>query len=149
MIISIASDHGGFSLKETLKDFLEREGYRVIDRGTDSDESCDYPDYGIRVIEDILQGRSERGILTCGTGIGMSILANRFRGIRAALCFNEYMARMSRLHNDSNVLVMGGRVIGPELALSIVRTWLDTPFEGGRHKRRLEKLESLVESYKG
>ncbi len=147
MVISLASDHGGFELKEVLKNYLLGLGHEVYDRGTDSLESCDYPDYAVKVVEDITSGKAERGILVCGTGIGMSMFANRFRGVRAALCLNEYMARMSRLHNNSNILVLGGRVVGFELAKSIVGVWMETPFEGGRHARRLDKMERLSEGH--
>ncbi len=147
MIISIGSDHGGFLLKEEIKKHLGGKGYNVLDRGTNSESSCDYPDYALPVVKDILEGKVSRGILICGTGLGMSMFANRFRGIRAALCLNEYMAKMSRLHNNSNVLVLGGRVIGVELAKSIVDTWLSTEFEGGRHERRLGKMEKLSETH--
>ncbi len=149
MRISLASDHGGFQLKEVVKEYLQDLGHQVLDRGTHSEESCDYPDYGFEAVKDVLSGVSDRAVLICGTGLGMSILANRFKGIRATLCFNEYMARMSRLHNNSNILVLGGRVIGAEVAKGIVDVWLNTPFEGGRHERRLSKLERLGGEYKG
>ncbi len=145
MKIAVGSDHAGFPLKERIKDFLLNKGHEVLDFGTTSEDSTHYPIFAKEVSLAIQRGEAERGILVCGTGIGMSITANKFRGVRAALCLNEYMARMSRLHNDANVLCLGDRVLGEELALSIVDVWLSTPFEGGRHKRRIEligKIES-------
>ncbi|MFV1951575.1 MAG: ribose 5-phosphate isomerase B [Nitrospinota bacterium] len=142
--IAIAADHGGFGLKEDIKGFLKEDGYDCIDMGTDSEESVDYPDYGVKIAHAILNGEVDRGILICGTGIGMSITINRFKGIRGALCNDVYTARMSREHNDSNVLVLGGRVIGKGLALEIVKTWIKTEFAGGRHQRRLDKIEEII-----
>ncbi len=145
MKIAVGSDHAGFPLKERIKDFLLNKGHEVLDFGTTSEDSTHYPIFAKEVSLAVQRGEAERGILVCGTGIGMSITANKFRGVRAALCLNEYMARMSRLHNDANVLCLGDRVLGEELALSIVDVWLSTPFEGGRHKRRIEligKIES-------
>jgi ribose 5-phosphate isomerase B len=141
--ILIGCDHAGFSLKTSLKDYLEKRGIPVIDVGCASAESCDYPVYAQDVCQRITRGDASRGILICGTGVGMSMAANRHSGIRAALCTTEFHARMSRLHNDSNVLVLGGRVIGEELALSILKVWLETPFEGGRHQRRLDLMEAI------
>ncbi|HIE32702.1 MAG TPA: ribose 5-phosphate isomerase B [Thermodesulfobacteriaceae bacterium] len=143
MKIVLASDHAGFNLKERVKAYLEAEGHEVLDVGCRSCESVDYPVLGAEAIKKILSGEAERGILICGTGIGMSITANRFPGIRAALCCDCYTARMSRLHNDANVLVMGGRVVGEALALELVKIFLETPFEGGRHERRLRLIEEL------
>lgn len=140
--ILIGSDHAGFSLKTSLKDYLEKRSVPVIDVGCASTESCDYPVYARDMCQRITRGDASRGILICGTGVGMSMAANRHAGIRAALCTTEFHARMSRLHNDSNVLVLGGRVIGEELALSILKVWLETPFEGGRHQRRLDLMET-------
>jgi ribose 5-phosphate isomerase B len=140
--VLIGCDHAGFSLKTRLKDYLEKRSVPVIDVGCDSSESCDYPVYAQDVCRRIARGDAPRGILICGTGVGMSMAANRHPGIRAALCTTEFQARMSRLHNDSNVLVLGGRVIGEELALSILKVWLETPFEGGRHQRRLDLMEA-------
>lgn len=144
MKIVIASDHAGYFLKEKIKDFLVKENHEVIDVGCFSHVAVDYPEYGVRAIEKLLQGEVERGILICGTGIGMSIVANRFRGIRAALCHEPFSAKMARLHNDANVLVLGGRLIGDGLAIEIVKTFLDTSFEGGRHEKRLKMIEDLV-----
>ncbi len=130
MKIVLASDHAGFFLKEKIKDFLQKEGYEIIDVGTNSSVSVDYPEYGFKAIEKILKGEAERGILICGTGIGMSIVANRFPGIRAALCHEPFSAQMARRHNNANVLVLGGRLIGDGMAIEIVRTFLSTEFEG-------------------
>lgn len=129
-------------MKRHVLDILEKNGYVAEDLGTNSTDSVDYPDYGHIVAERISGGLNSRAILICGTGIGMSITANRHQGVRAALCNDIYSARMSRLHNDSNVLVVGGRVVGPALAEEIVLTWLKTDFEGGRHARRLQKIDA-------
>lgn len=137
----IGSDHAGFELKEQIKGFLEDKGWNVIDVGTHSPESVDYPDFGIEAARIVSRGEAERGVLICGTGIGMSIIANKVRGVRASLINDLYTAIQSRKHLDANVLVLGGRVIGRDLALEIVRVWLETPFEGGRHKKRIEKIE--------
>lgn len=139
--VLIGSDHAGFDLKTFLKEYLEKEGYSVVDVGCDSEMSCDYPGYAQNLCSRIRRGDVSRGILICGTGLGMSMAANRFEGIRAALCTTEFHARMSRAHNDSNVLVIGGRVTGRELALAILKTWLETPFEGGRHQKRIDMIE--------
>jgi ribose 5-phosphate isomerase B len=146
MKLAIASDHAGFSLKEELKDFLSREGHVVEDFGCYETESCDYPDYAQKLCEAVLAGLCERGILICGTGLGMSYSANRYAGIRAALCMNAYMAEMSRLHNDANVLVLGARLIEKDVARDITSVWLKTPFEGGRHLRRIQKIENHIET---
>ncbi|MFN4320374.1 MAG: ribose 5-phosphate isomerase B [Aquificaceae bacterium] len=141
--IVIGSDHAGYPLKEKIKEFLLSKGYKVIDFGTQSTESTDYPLFARDVCLAVQRGEAQRGILICGTGIGMSITANKFKGIRAALCMNEYMARMSRKHNDANVLCLGDRIIGDELALSIVEAWLSTDFEGGRHERRVRLIKQI------
>lgn len=143
MKIAVASDHAGFELKEFLKDVLIKLGYLVKDFGTNSLDSVDYPDYAKVVVKAILDGEFERGILVCGTGVGMSISANRFKGIRAVLCQDLYTAEYSRLHNDSNVLCLPSRIIGKGLAQKIVEVWLKTHFEGGRHKRRVEKIDEF------
>ncbi len=140
--ILMGSDHAGYALKLVLKEVLEREGFSVVDVGCDNENSCDYPDFAQDLCKRILQGEASQGVLICGTGLGMSMTANRFRGIRAALCTTEYHARMSRAHNYSNVLCLGGRVLGSELAAAILRTWLATSFEGGRHKRRVDLIDS-------
>jgi ribose 5-phosphate isomerase B len=143
MQIGLASDHGGFELKEAVKAFLKSIGVEPIDLGTFSEDSVDYPDFAAQVAEKVSTGRFERGILICGTGIGMSIAANKFRGVRAALVNDLYSSRFSREHTDANILVMGGRVVGKDVAKEIVRIWLETPFARGRHQRRLEKIETL------
>ncbi len=143
----IGSDHGGFELKEAIKSHLIKGSqYEVLDAGVYDRNPSDYPPIAHRVVGGILKGEFQRGILICGTGIGMSITANRHRGIRAALCHDHYTARYSRLHNDANVLVLGGRVLGVGLALEIVDVFLNTEFEGGRHKRRLCLIEEYEES---
>ncbi len=142
MRIAIGSDHGGFELKEVIKPLLNELGHQVEDVGCFSTDSVDYPDQAMEVVSLIKSGKAERGILICGTGIGMSIAANRASGIRATLCHELFTAEMSRRHNDSNILCMGGRVIGPGLALEMVKIWLSTPFEGGRHSRRLSKIDN-------
>jgi ribose 5-phosphate isomerase B len=143
MQIGLACDHGGFELKEELKTFLKSAGFEPIDLGTFNEDSVDYPDYGALVAEKISKGELEKGILICGTGIGMSIVANKFPGVRAALVNDLYSSRCSREHTNANILVIGGRIVGKELAKEIVKVWLNTPFAGGRHKRRLEKIEAL------
>ncbi|MCC6543930.1 MAG: ribose 5-phosphate isomerase B [Nitrospirae bacterium] len=143
MKIAIASDHGGCSLKEKIVELLKEKGLEVTDYGVDNPESVDYPDYGIKVADAVSKGVAERGILSCGTGIGMSIVANKFPGVRAALCHDLFTARMSRLHNDANILVLGGRVLDMEVALLMVGAWLTTDFEGGRHQRRLDKISEI------
>jgi ribose 5-phosphate isomerase B len=143
MKIGLACDHGGFELKEELKVYLRSIQVEPIDMGTFTEEAVDYPDFGILVAEKVSRGELERGILICGTGIGMSIIANKFPKVRAALANDLYSSRCSREHNDSNILVIGGRVVGSELAKEIVKVWLSTPFMEGRHKRRLEKIEAL------
>lgn len=141
--IIIGSDHAAFQLKETIKSYLEGDGFSVEDVGAKGTDSVDYPDFGIKVATSISEGKQSRGILMCGTGIGMSMVANRFPGVRAALCGDMFSALMSRRHNDANVLVMGGRVVGDVLALEIVKTWLTTEFEGGRHRQRIDKFDRI------
>ncbi|MEJ2715540.1 MAG: ribose 5-phosphate isomerase B [Deltaproteobacteria bacterium] len=141
--ILIGSDHAGFELKTFLADALKQRGLSVIDVGCHSKASCDYPEFAKDLCVRLLEGEAPRGMLICGTGLGMSMAANRYRGIRAALCTTEYHARMSRAHNDCNVLVLGGRVTGCDLALSILREWLETSFEGERHQRRIDLIEQL------
>jgi ribose 5-phosphate isomerase B len=139
--IIIGSDHAAFELKEKIKDLLAGLGYEVEDAGTHSTASVNYADFGKKVAQAVSDGTFGRGILLCGTGLGMSMQANRFKGVRAALCSDIFSARMSRQHNDANILVMGGRVIGDILAFELVREWLATPFEGGRHLDRIRSLE--------
>ncbi len=143
MKIAIGSDHAGYPLKERIKNYLIQMGYEVLDFGTTSIESTDYPFFARDVALAIQKGQAQRGILICGTGIGMSIVANKFKGVRAALCLNEYMARVSRKHNDANVLCLGNRVVGEDLALAIVSTWLTTEFEGGRHEKRVHLIADI------
>ena len=144
-MIAIGSDHAGFHLKEYLKGILNSKSLEVFDAGCFSGESVDYPDFGIAVAEKVATGVADKGILICGSGIGMSIVANKFPGIRAALCFDEEMARMSRRHNDSNILVLAGRWLDDDKAGRILDAWLETSFEGGRHGRRLGKITELEE----
>jgi ribose 5-phosphate isomerase B len=141
--IAIASDHGGFELKETVIAHLLNDGWEIDDLGPSNESSVDYPDYGIKLAEIITNKKVERGIIICGTGVGMSIVVNRFPAIRGTLCSDIYTAKMCRKHNNSNILIMGGRVIGKGLALEIVDTWLNTAFEGGRHQRRLDKINEI------
>ena len=141
MKMIIGADHAGYPMKEKVKAFLQDRGITVEDVGTHSDESVDYTDFGKAVASKVSDGSFQRGILICGTGLGMSMVANRFPGVRAALANDLFSAIMSRRHNDSNVLAMGGRLIGDALALQLVEAWLETPFEGGRHQRRLEKMD--------
>ncbi len=143
MQIGLASDHGGFELKEELKAYLRSLGVETVDMGAFNEESVDYPDFGVLVAEKVSRGELEKGILICGTGVGMSIVANKFPRIRAALANDLYSSRCSRAHNDANILIIGGRILGKELAKEIVKVWLETPFAGGRHRRRLEKIEAL------
>jgi ribose 5-phosphate isomerase B len=150
MQLGLACDHGGFELKEELKVFLKSVGAEPVDLGTFSEDSVDYPDFGILLATKISRGELEKGILVCGTGIGMSIVANKFPGVRAALVNDLYSSRFSREHTDANILVIGGGIVGRDLAKEIVKVWLETPFAGGRHKRRLEKIEALErEKFKG
>jgi ribose 5-phosphate isomerase B len=139
--VAIGSDHAGFELKEFVKARLVRDGHIVEDLGTGGEESVDYPDFAFLVSGRVTSGAADRGVLVCGTGIGMSIAANRVKGIRAALVNDLYTAIQSRLHLDANVLVLGGRVLGKGLAEEIVRTWFATAYEGGRHQRRIEKID--------
>lgn len=148
--IAIGSDHAGYEFKQEIIKYLEDEGYQYKDMGTDSTESIDYPDYGYKVASAVAEGEYDKGILICGTGIGMSITANKVKGIRAALCHDVFSARATRNHNNSNVLAMGARVIGIGLALEIVKTWLGEDFDGGRHQRRVDKMHSIERGeYKG
>jgi ribose 5-phosphate isomerase B len=143
MKISIGSDHAGYELKELIKNHLEEKGFEVIDKGTFSKERVDYPLFGEAVAKSVSEGESTRGIVICGTGIGISISANKVKGVRAALCTNEYMARMSRKHNDANILALGSRVLGTDLAISIVDVFLSTEFEGGRHEKRVQLIQNI------
>ena len=141
--IVIGSDHAAYALKAKIKDYLVKRSIDVRDAGCHSEASVDYPDFGIKVATMVSTGKFEKGILMCGTGIGMSMVANKFPQVRAALCNGLFAAMMSRRHNNSNILVMGARVIGDILAMEIVKVWLETPFDGGRHQRRLEKFDRI------
>lgn len=140
-MIAIGSDHGGYRLKEYLKAYLTAKNISILDVGTESETSCDYPVYAHELCEQVLNGTCEKGILVCGTGIGMSISANKHKGIRAVACSDTYSAKFSRLHNDANVLCIGERVIGCGLAVELVEVFLNTSFEGGRHQRRVDQME--------
>jgi ribose 5-phosphate isomerase B len=148
MKIAIGSDHRGFEAKQRIKAMLESMGREVNDVGTDSPQACDYPDLGIAVARAVAGGEVERGILLCGSGIGMSITANKVCGVRAALCHDELTAQMSRRHNDANVLCLPADLVGDALMQGIVRMWLDTAFEGGRHARRVQKIIEYENSFK-
>lgn len=145
MKIALGADHGGYELKNEIRAHLEGQGVEILDLGTNSKESVDYPKYGFRVGKAILQGEADLGIVVCGTGLGISMAANKVSGIRAALCTETYSARMSREHNNANVLALGGRVTGVGLALDIVDIFIKTPFAGGRHARRVDLL-TLIEN---
>ncbi|HQK83094.1 MAG TPA: ribose 5-phosphate isomerase B [Atribacter sp.] len=140
MKIALGCDHGGFELKEDLKNFLIEQGYEVIDYGTNSPEMIDYPDIAFPLAKDVAKGKCERGIICCGTGVGVSIAANKVHGIRAANCHDTFSARASREHNNANILTLGGRVIGKGLAQEIVQVWLKSEFIEGRHLRRINKI---------
>jgi ribose 5-phosphate isomerase B len=143
--IAIGSDHAGFGLKEDVLRLLKGLNISIVDCGTNTTESVDYPDFGARVSELVSSGEVGRGILICGTGLGMSMVANKYPKVRAALCNDLFSAKMSRMHNDANILVLGGRVIGKDLAAEIVKVWLSTPFEGERHLKRLNKIKEIEE----
>jgi len=147
MKIAIGSDHAGFELKEKIKKLLEELGHEYEDFGTDSEESVDYPDYALRVAESVAKKECDKGILICGSGIGMCMSANKVPGIRAAFCSNTEMARLSREHNDANVLTMGARLIDEVTAKEIVKVWLKTKFLGERHLRRVNKMKDIEKKY--
>jgi len=140
--IAIACDHGGYDLKSLLQNTLEEQGYEVLDLGTNGSDSVDYPDFGYELARAIRDKKVSRGVLVCGSGIGISIAANRYTEVRAALIHDALGAKLSRQHNDANVICLGGRMIGPELALDCLNVFLSTEFEGGRHARRVEKLSN-------
>ncbi|HLG22843.1 MAG TPA: ribose 5-phosphate isomerase B [Candidatus Manganitrophaceae bacterium] len=148
MKVQIASDHAGFRLKNRILRFLTEKKMNSVDMGTDDDGSVDYPDYAVKVAESVSKGDTDRGILICGTGIGMSIVANKFPGVRAALCHDRMTAEASRRHNDANILVLGGRVLDEETALQIVDVWFKTDFEGKRHQRRIDKIREIEKNQK-
>jgi len=143
MKIGIASDHGGYELKEDIKEYLKEQGIEYIDYGTKSGDSVDYPDFALKLSEGVIKKECERGIAICGTGIGISISCNKVPGIRCALCGDTYSARMSMEHNNANVLALGGRVVGKDLAMEIVSIWLKSEFQGGRHERRVDKISDI------
>lgn len=143
MRIAIGNDHTAVDLKNTIVDYLTELGYDVINLGTDSRESCDYPVYGEKVGRAVADGQADLGIAICGTGVGISLAANKVKGVRACVCSEPYTAKLSRMHNNSNVLAFGARVVGDELAKMIVKEWLDAEFEGGRHQRRVDMLMEI------
>ncbi|TYQ14678.1 UNVERIFIED_CONTAM: ribose 5-phosphate isomerase B [Acetivibrio alkalicellulosi] len=147
MKVGIGSDHAGYNLKKEIIKYFEEKNIQTIDFGTCSNDSVDYPDYGLAVAEAVKEGKCDRGIIICGTGLGISIAANKVKGIRAANCTNSFMARMSREHNDCNVLAIGERVVGLDLALDIVDTWMNSEFQGGKHKRRVDKICEIERKY--
>ncbi|MBS4804515.1 MAG: ribose 5-phosphate isomerase B [Clostridium sp.] len=147
MKIAVGSDHGGVELKEEIKKFLNDEGYEFKDFGTNSTESCDYPDYALPVAEAVAAKEYDLGILICGTGIGIGIAANKVPGIRAALCSDTFSAHATREHNNANILTLGQRVVGPGLAIDIVKTFLNTEFEGERHQKRIDKIAEIEKKY--
>lgn len=144
MLIAIASDHGGFELKEKVKEHLRERNVKFVDLGTNSTESADYPVYGKACAEAVASGKAERGIVICGTGIGISMAANKVKGIRCGLCTSVEMAELTRKHNNANMLAMGGRILETETAFAIVDAFIDTQFEGGRHKRRTDMLDEMA-----
>ena len=143
MKIGIGNDHSAVELKAEIIGFLKEKGYEIVDFGTNSTESCDYPIYGEKVARAVAAGEVEKGILICGTGLGISLAANKVEGIRAVVCSEPFTAKMSRAHNNCNILALGARVVGAELAKMIVDTWLSTEFEGGRHQRRVDMIMDI------
>lgn len=141
--VAVGSDHAGFALKESVRGYLEAKGFTVEDCGVHSPEPADYPDYAERVASRVARGKVHTGVLMCGTGLGVSIAANKVEGIRAAVCNNTLLAYFARAHNDANVLTMGGRIVGEAEARRILDTWFSTPFEGGRHEERVEKISAI------
>jgi len=146
MKISIGSDHAGFQLKERLREWLRSRGHEVVDHGTHSEESCDYPDFAAAVARDVAEGRADRGVLVCWTGVGMAIAANKVRGVRAAPAVWPEQVRLSRAHNDANVVTFGARFTDAEAAEALLEVFLNTPFDGGRHARRVGKITALEEA---
>lgn len=148
MKISVACDHGGLALKNAVVDWLKQNGYKVTDYGTDSPASCDYPDYAVKAAEAVAEGVCDFGIVVCTTGIGISIAANKVKGVRCALCSEPLSAKMTRLHNDANMLALGGGIVGVSLGLEIVKTFLETPFsEEEKHVRRIGKIAEIEKKY--
>lgn len=148
-VIALASDHGGLRLKQAICQLLKQRDIEFFDFGVADESSVDYPDYALKVAEAIAAGKNERGILICGTGIGMSIAANKVKGIRAALVHDEFTARMSKEHNNANILVLGGRVLDEKTATRLVEIWLDSCYEGGRHQGRLDKIHQIERRFCG
>lgn len=146
MKIALGSDHGGYELKKIIKEYLLEKNYQILDFGTESSKSVDYPEYGFKVGQAVINQEARFGIVICGTGIGISISANKVKGIRAALCTDSYMARMAREHNNANILALGARVIGPGVAIDIVETFLNTQFNGARHTRRVELITEFEDN---
>ena len=144
-VVALGADHGGYALKEAVRRHLEAEGYLCRDFGTHSEDSVDYPDMAVAPCEAVLRGECDKALLFCGTGVGISMAANKIRGIRACCCSDAFSAQYTRLHNDANALCMGGRVVGPGLACELADIFLSTPFEGGRHAKRVAKLMALEE----
>jgi len=147
MKIALGCDHGGYELKEAIKKYITDKGAEVLDCGTHTTDSVDYPEYGLKVAEAVAEGQADQGILICGTGLGMSYVANKVKGIRCACVSDVFSAEMSKLHNDANVLALGARVVGLGLGLKIVETWLGTEFEGGRHQRRVDMITAVEDKY--
>jgi RpiB/LacA/LacB family sugar-phosphate isomerase len=145
--VAIGSDHAGYELKEYVRYILKLRDYECMDVGTDTEASVDYPDFGLKVAGLVSSGEAEKGVLVCGTGVGMSVVANKVKGIRAVLAQDLYTAMQSRRHLDANILVLGGRVIGKGLAEEIVKVWFDTPFEGGRHSKRIDKISEWEDKH--
>lgn len=147
MKIALAADHGGINLKNSIKTYLQTKGYEVSDFGTDSFESCDYPDFALPAAEAVASGKCNRGIVICSTGVGVSIVANKVPGVRCAHCHDTYCAEFTRRHNDANMLALGEKVVGEGYALKIVEIFLSTEFEGGRHQRRVDKITAVEKKY--
>lgn len=147
MKVALACDHGGINLKNAVKDYLSQNGYEYVDFGTDSLDSCDYPDFALPAAEAVAHGKCDKGIVICSTGIGVSIVANKVPGIRCAHCHDSYCAEFTRRHNDANMLALGEKVVGVGYALKIVQTFLTTEFEGGRHQRRVDKITAIEKKY--
>lgn len=147
MKIALACDHGGLNLKREIIEYLKQNGHVYVDYGTDSFDSCDYPDFALPAAEAVARGECEKGIIVCSTGIGVSIVANKVRGVRCAHCHDTYCAEFTRRHNDANVLALGEKVVGTGYALKIVETFLTTVFEGGRHQRRVDKIADIEQKY--
>ena len=147
MKIGIGSDHGGFALKEELKAFMEEKGLDIVDFGTTNTESVDYPDYGEAVAKAVANNEVDRGVVICGTGIGISLAANKVKGIRCALCGDVYSAKMSRAHNNANMIALGGRVVGVDLAKEILDAYLNSEFQAGRHERRVDKISEIEDRF--